>query len=240
MYTTVSSVNRRKAYIAKQNKRIEKADQGVDKSVAVLARQLGEKLRERAKRYDTPPKLEQEIKSLRTRVASKQKARKLLTRVSGPRTLPTRRAALEYVSSTTTAWWVLTEQAGLDFTRTIYAKKDKAEERRAAIREANRGPVEANKPIEKEIRKLRLRWFTRKRQLADSEDDARKAELQKEIETFREEIAAKQAELQPVIKVYPPTKYSKKAAAERYIAAAQARADKAKAKAEAKKKASET
>lgn len=137
-------------------------------------------------------------------------------------------------STTAGQFYVIVEKADLDVMCVLYASMQGVRGHAAGVKNRNNERKLANTVIEKELKKLRADLAKRGRQLAQSEDPDRKAELEKEIEALKSQIAEKEAERRPLIKLIGPKRFGSREAAERYMEAVYTAADKAREKAQAK------
>ena len=133
-------------------------------------------------------------------------------------------------TTTTNQFFVLVQLAGDDVSCTLYTTMAELNKQAEVVHTQNVEAVKANKPVEAEIRKLRGEVTAKTKELGKAPDDDAKAEIQKAIDTLKAQIAQKQTELKPVVKLVDPRRFGSREDAEKFMEQTYKEAEKIKEK----------
>ena len=113
-------------------------------------------------------------------------------------------------SSNTQSWfYVLVEMRGDDVTCSMYTTTDDLKREQDAVAKQNIEIAKADKALDAEIKKLKAQLATKTRELAKADGDDAKAAVQKEIDDLNGQIADKQGQIKPIVKLFPPRQFNK-------------------------------
>jgi len=133
-------------------------------------------------------------------------------------------------SASTNQFYVLVQRSGDDVSCSLYTTVDEFNKQVEVIVKQNAESTKTNKVVNAELRKLRGELTAKNKELAKAQDDDAKAEIQKSIETLKDQIAQKEAELKPVVKWVGPRRFNTREDAERFMEATYKEAEKIKEK----------
>ena len=96
--------------------------------------------------------------------------------------------------------FVVAEATGLDVSCVLYTKLEEVKQHMDGIPRRNKEITDGNKAVKAEIEKLQGQLASKSAQLSKAADENTKAELQKEVDSLKQQIADKKAELKPTIR----------------------------------------
>ncbi len=130
--------------------------------------------------------------------------------------------------------YVLVEITGTDASANIYATQQDVKNRQEQVNADNMAKAKDNKVLDAEISKLSGQLATKAAKLAAAKDETAKADLQKEVDDLKAQIAQKKSEKKPYVRTLDPKQFSTRADADKYIEQVLKDAQAAKEKAELK------
>lgn len=113
--------------------------------------------------------------------------------------------------------YVLVEFTGLDVTCTSLPSQKDVDNRVAELQRENADRAKANKAVVDEVKKLNTELAAKKRELAAAKEDAAKQEAQRAVDDVTAQIEGKKSEFKILTTWNAPKRFSKFAAAQKYI-----------------------
>jgi hypothetical protein len=120
-------------------------------------------------------------------------------------------------SNTPSVFYVLVQMSGDDVSCTLYTTTDDLKKQEAAVAKQNVEIVKANTALNAEIIKLKAQLAGKTRELTKAADDDAKAPIQKDIDDLKGQIADKQGQQKPVVKLFDPRRFNNRNDAEVFM-----------------------
>ena len=130
---------------------------------------------------------------------------------------------------------MIIEKTGYEMTGHLYIGLSDARKHVERVAADNARKRRANRRITRALKKLERTLRSKTRQLARTDDTAKKVELQEAIDTLTDEVEGKKEECEPLASVYGPRRFAKEVDARAFIEQAARQLAKLKEKAEARK-----